>query len=95
MLFDSQRISIAKSETPQARLPQCLVDDHGQPVELHRAHKHKNVKAWLTKSPRFVVHVTPPPSWRSGSASSNARPVKRQAIRRGSVQVREGPRHQG
>jgi transposase len=42
-----------------------VVDEHGQAVELHlvmdnyAAHKHENVRAWLAKNSRFVVHFTP------------------------------------
>jgi transposase len=42
-----------------------VVDEDGDPVELHlvmdnyAAHKHANIKAWLTQNPRFVVHFTP------------------------------------
>lgn len=40
-------------------------DEDGVPIELHlvmdnyAAHKHANVRAWLTRHPRFVVHFTP------------------------------------
>ncbi len=42
-----------------------VLDADGQPVELHlvmdnyAAHKHADVKAWLSQNPRFVVHFTP------------------------------------
>src|SRR3954463_8487131 len=42
-----------------------VVDDDGNPVELHlvmdnyAAHKHNNVREWLAKNPRFILHFTP------------------------------------
>jgi len=42
-----------------------VLDDQGNPVELHlvmdnyTAHKHANVKTWLARNPRFVIHFTP------------------------------------
>jgi transposase len=41
------------------------IDENGDPVALHlvmdnyAAYKHKNVRDWLAKNPRFVVHFTP------------------------------------
>ena len=42
-----------------------VVDEHGEPVELHlvmdnyAAHKHAAVRGWLAENPRFKVHFTP------------------------------------
>ncbi len=61
------------------------------PVELHlvmdnyAAHKHKNVREWLEKNPRFVVHFTPThASWMNLGREVWFGIVERQAIRRGS-----------
>src|SRR4051794_19855325 len=45
-----------------ARAYRHVVDEAGDPVELHLVmdncptHKHKNVREWLAKNPRLVVH---------------------------------------
>jgi hypothetical protein len=53
-----------------ARANRDVVDDHRNPVELHLVmdnyvgDKHPNVKSWLAKIPRFVLHFTRPhASW--------------------------------
>ena len=61
----------------------------GKPVQLHlvmdnyAAHKHKNVKAWLTDNPRFVVHFTPTHASWMNLVEVWFGIVERQAIRRG------------
>jgi len=77
-----------------------VLDADGKPVELHlvmdnyAAHKHPNVKAWLTGNPRFVVHFTPDPRLldepRGGLVwhrRAPGHPPRR-------VQVRQGPQRQ-
>nr|WP_161926446.1 IS630 family transposase [Gordonia crocea] len=65
------------------------VDDTGMPVELHlvmdnySAHKHANVKAWLDKHPRIVVHFTPTHASWMNLVEAWFGIVERQAIRRG------------
>ena len=66
-----------------------VVDDNGVPVELHlvmdnyAAHKHKNVRDWLEKNPRFVVHFTPTHASWMNLVEVWFGIVERQAIRRG------------
>ena len=66
-----------------------VVDDDGLPVELHlvmdnyAAHKHKNVREWLAKHPRFVVHFTPTHASWMKLVEVWFCIVERQAIRRG------------
>ncbi|WP_460793021.1 IS630 family transposase, partial [Nocardioides maradonensis] len=66
-----------------------VVDDDGQPVELHlvmdnyAAHKHANVKAWLSDNPRFKVHFTPTHASWMNLVEVWFGIVERQAIRRG------------
>ena len=66
-----------------------VVDDDGNPVELHlvmdnyAAHKHKNVREWLTKNARFVVHFTPTHASWMNLVEVWFGIVERQAIRRG------------
>jgi transposase len=66
-----------------------VVDDEGQPVELHlvmdnyAAHKHANVKAWLADNPRFKVHFTPTHASWMNLVEVWFGIVERQAIRRG------------
>jgi transposase len=64
-------------------------DDTGEPVALHlvmdnyAAHKHKNVRDWLSKNPRFVVHFTPTHASWMNMVEIWFGIVERQAIRRG------------
>jgi transposase len=66
-----------------------VVDEHGQPVELHlvmdnyAAHKHANVKAWLAKNPRFIIHFTPTHASWMNLVEVWFSLIERQAIRRG------------
>jgi transposase len=66
-----------------------VLDDDGQPVELHlvmdnyAAHKHPNVKAWLTDHPRFKVHFTPTHASWMNLVEVWFGIVERQAVRRG------------
>jgi transposase len=66
-----------------------VLDAEGQPVELHlvmdnyAAHKHPNVKAWLTDNPRFVVHFTPTHASWMNLVEVWFGIVERQAVRRG------------
>jgi len=66
-----------------------VVDDQGDPVELHlvmdnyAAHKHANVKAWLTRNPRFVIHFTPTHASWMNLVEVWFSLIERQAIRRG------------
>jgi len=66
-----------------------VVDEDGRPVELHlvmdnyAAHKHANVKAWLAKNPRFVVHFTPTHASWMNLVEVWFSLIERQAIRRG------------
>ena len=66
-----------------------VADADGVPVELHlvmdnyAAHKHANVKAWLAKHPRFVVHFTPTHASWMNLVEVWFGIVERQAIRRG------------
>jgi hypothetical protein len=66
-----------------------VVDEHGQAVELHlvmdnyAAHKHENVRAWLAKNSRFVVHLTPTHASWMNMVEIWFGIVERQAIRRG------------
>ena len=61
----------------------------GEPVELHlvmdnyAAHKHKNVREWLAKNPRFVVHFTPTHASWMNLVEVWFGLVERQAVRRG------------
>jgi transposase len=66
-----------------------VLDAEGQQVELHlvmdnyAAHKHPNVRAWLTGHPRFVVHFTPTHASWMNLVEVWFGIVERQAIRRG------------
>ncbi len=66
-----------------------VVDQDGVPLELHlvmdnyAAHKHTNVKAWLAKHPRFIVHFTPTHASWMNLVEVWFGIVERQAIRRG------------
>ena len=66
-----------------------VLDDDDNPVELHlvmdnyAAHKHKNVREWLEKNPRFVVHFTPTHASWMNLVEVWFGIVERQAIRRG------------
>src|SRR3954449_2963189 len=66
-----------------------VVDDDGNPVELHlvmdnyAAHKHNNVREWLAKNPRFIVHFTPTHASWMNLVEVWFGIVERQAIRRG------------
>ena len=66
-----------------------VLDDDGDPVELHlvmdnyAAHKHNNVREWLEKNPRFVVHFTPTHASWMNLVEVWFGIVERQAIRRG------------
>jgi transposase len=66
-----------------------VVDESGEPVELHlvmdnyAAHKHRNVREWLAKNPRFVVHFTPTHASWMNLVEVWFGIVERQAIRRG------------
>jgi hypothetical protein len=66
-----------------------VVDDDGDPVELHlvmdnyAAHKHADVKAWLAKHPRIIVHFTPTHASWMNLVEAWFGIVERQAIRRG------------
>jgi transposase len=67
-----------------------VVDDEtGELVELHlvmdnyAAHKHTNVREWLEKNPRFVVHFTPTHASWMNLVEIWFGIVERQAIRRG------------
>ena len=66
-----------------------VLDPEGQPVQLHlvmdnyAAHKHANVKAWLTDNPRFVVHFTPTHASWMNLVEIWFGILERQAIRRG------------
>ncbi len=66
-----------------------VVDDQGEPVELHlvmdnyAAHKHANVKAWLARNPRFVIHFTPTHASWMNLVEVWFSLIERQAIRRG------------
>src|SRR4029077_12319825 len=53
-------------------------------VDNYGTHKHPDVRAWLAKNPRIVLHFTPPAgSWRNmGDIFFSI--ITRQAIRRGS-----------
>jgi transposase len=61
----------------------------GELVELHlvmdnyAAHKHTNVREWLAKNPRFVVHFTPTHASWMNLVEVWFGIVERQAIRRG------------
>jgi len=61
----------------------------GEPVALHlvmdnyAAHKHQNVRDWLAKNPRFVVHFTPTHASWMNLVEVWFGIVERQAIRRG------------
>ena len=65
------------------------VDEQGEPVELHlvmdnyAAHKHKNVRDWLTEHPRFTVHFTPTHASWMNLVEVWFGIVESQAIRRG------------
>jgi len=65
------------------------LDADGQPVELHlvmdnyAAHKHPNVKHWLARNPRFIVHFTPTHASWMNLVEVWFGIVERQAIRRG------------
>jgi transposase len=66
-----------------------VVDAHGDPVELHlvmdnyAAHKHPNVKTWLAKNPRFVIHFTPTHASWMNLVEVWFSMIERQAIHRG------------
>lgn len=66
-----------------------VLDADGQPVELHlvmdnyAAHKHADVKAWLSENPRFVVHFTPTHASWMNLVEVWFGIVERQAVRRG------------
>jgi transposase len=66
-----------------------LVDQDGEPVQLHlvmdnyAAHKHPNVRAWLAKNPRFVVHFTPTHASWMNLVEVWFSMIERQAIHRG------------
>ena len=66
-----------------------VVNDHGEPVELHlvmdnyAAHKHANVRAWLAVNPRFVIHFTPTHASWMNLVEVWFSLIERQAIHRG------------
>ncbi len=66
-----------------------VLDEGGVPVQLHlvmdnyAAHKHANVRAWLARNPRFVVHFTPTHASWMNLVEIWFGIVERQAIRRG------------
>src|SRR3954469_11366640 len=66
-----------------------VIDEAGDPVELplvmdnYAAHKHKNVREWLARHPRFVVHFTPTHASWMNLVEVWFGIVERQAIRRG------------
>ena len=66
-----------------------VVDQDGVPVELHlvmdnyAAHKHPNVKTWLAKNPRFVIHFTPTHASWMNLVEVWFSMIERQAIHRG------------
>jgi len=66
-----------------------VLDQDGEPVVLHlvmdnyAAHKHPNIKAWLAKNPRFVVHFTPTHASWMNLVEVWFSLIERQAIRRG------------
>ena len=66
-----------------------VLDDNGAPVDLHlvmdnyAAHKHNNVREWLEKNPRFVLHFTPTHASWMNMVEIWFGIVERQAIRRG------------
>jgi transposase len=68
-----------------------IVDQAGNPAGLHlvmdnyAAHKHADVKAWLARNPRFVVHFTPTHASWMNLVEAWFGIVERQAIRRGVV----------
>lgn len=61
----------------------------GEPMKLHlvmdnyAAHKHKNVRDWLSDNPRFVVHFTPTHASWMNLVEVWFGIVERQAVRRG------------
>jgi transposase len=71
------------------RVYRHVVDAEGEPVELHlvmdnyAAHKHKNVRDWLAKNPRFKIHFTPTHASWMNLVEVWFGIVERQAIRRG------------
>lgn len=64
-------------------------DEHGRPVDLHlvvdnyAAHKHKKVREWLGKHPRFKIHVTPTHASWMNLVEVWFGLVERHAVRRG------------
>jgi transposase len=66
-----------------------VLNETGDPVELHlvmdnyAAHKHTNVRDWLTENPRFVVHFTPTHASWMNLVEVWFGIAERQAIRRG------------
>ena len=66
-----------------------VLDDQGNPVELHlvmdnyAAHKHANVKTWLARNPRFVIHFTPTHASWMNLVEVWFSLIERQAIHRG------------
>jgi len=66
-----------------------VLDDQGNPVELHlvmdnyAVHKHANVKTWLARNPRFVIHFTPTHASWMNLVEVWFSLIERQAIHRG------------
>jgi transposase len=66
-----------------------VLDEDGVPLELHlvmdnyAAHKHPNVKTWLAKNPRFVIHFTPTHASWMNLVEVWFSMIERQAIHRG------------
>jgi transposase len=52
-------------------------------MDNYAAHKHANVKAWLTRNPRFVIHFTPTHASWMNLVEVWFSLIERQAIRRG------------
>ncbi|NKY21044.1 IS630 family transposase [Tsukamurella spumae] len=71
------------------RVYRDVLDADGNPVVLHlvmdnyAAHKHKEVKAWLARHPRMIVHFTPTHASWMNLVEAWFGIVERQAIRRG------------
>ena len=62
-------------------------------VDNYATHKHPDVKAWLAKNPRITMHFTPTSGSWLNMVEIFFGIITRQAIRRGTFTVRQGPHH--
>ena len=70
-------LNAVEAAVPAGRLIHAIMDNYG-------THKHPNVKAWLAKNPRLILHFTPTSGSWLNLVEVFFSIITRQAIRRGS-----------